>query len=146
MTWKKCRCCPNHDPSNSPISPLHATCPVWSHSYLQLRNNFSVTAFLQNQSRQFSDHTAIPEAAHLHPDERHWRQTLLLFHHTNTNRQLKSLCKTQLSSGRVRGSPLPLITASDWHVLASLHSKMDQKQTQDMHLGGLPASMRHERI
>lgn len=139
LTWKV----PTRSKSDRTfIRHLHTTCPVWSSSYLQPWKKLSVTALLQNQALQFPVHAAIPEAAHLHPDEQRWSQTLLLFHHTNTNRQLKSLCKTQLSGGCVSSSPLPLITASDWHTFASLLRKMDQEQKHDPYGGGKDTSVK----
>lgn len=114
---KKSTDSPNLNPSGSTsISPQHNLPSQIQQLYLQPRNPPPTTngpLTKSNQSQQFSGHAAIPEAAHLHPDEQHWSQTLLLFHHSNTNRQLKSLCKTRLRGGCVSSSLLPLIIASD---------------------------------
>lgn len=52
------------------VGPLHITCPAWRSGYLQPRKKLLATAHLQNKSKWFSGHAAIPEAAHLHPDQR----------------------------------------------------------------------------
>lgn len=59
------------------IGALHTTCPVWPNSYLQPSKNLSLTALKLNPFLQpFPGQAAIPEAAHLHPDEQRRGRTL----------------------------------------------------------------------